>query len=545
MKAMHSPRPTLSFFPDAPIGANMFGRYIVYHQLAGNPTVAHTKTLLFGHVARRGCEVFGFNIEAVKNALPEDVHFDVLQLMETATCFGIYSAALPAARKMKWQERIRTGEATRPNHFIPLPKGANYVKPHAHFCKECLDEDIKNYGVGYWRVVHQLPGVHQCPRHLSVLQGPCSQCMLPQCFEERWNTPSNHCPHCGNMAYIETEFQVTPIYRRFLSLCDGVVNGQSACLLPENRLQSYHQWGSSTTAQANESLSKRLIEHVLQTWNVNNLGEIASMLDIPLDERFISLACSGNDAIVNPLGHLVILASILPSLKTKMSLGEIEHPPERISTNLLNASLLNADDTVDSNDDIGRMALANGIPPALATELIQGTNLSLLRKKFGTSERRIEKFLDFLKQSGISVSTKKGRKGLPSKMDGSYAEEAREKYREQIKTAISQGCTHREEVKARKASAIKWCRKHDREWLDTTLPAIRPVNRKPQIPEAQKPSVYKKRLNSYIRSHPETTRSQLDVVIRTEFRWLFKHDRSWINSIIPAQVFPKRFASRC
>ncbi|SHP80366.1 Uncharacterised protein [Mycobacteroides abscessus subsp. abscessus] len=36
-------------------------------------------------------------------------------------------------------------------------------------CKECLEEDIINTGVGSWYLLHQLPGVFVCERHKSIL----------------------------------------------------------------------------------------------------------------------------------------------------------------------------------------------------------------------------------------------------------------------------------------------------------------------------------------------------------------------------------------
>jgi hypothetical protein len=40
-----------------------------------------------------------------------------------------------------------------------------------NYCPQCVDEDVKEYGIAYWHVNHQLPGVSACVKHNLKLKG--------------------------------------------------------------------------------------------------------------------------------------------------------------------------------------------------------------------------------------------------------------------------------------------------------------------------------------------------------------------------------------
>ena len=42
---------------------------------------------------------------------------------------------------------------------------ASIPSAHAYYCSACIEDDIKNHGISYWRRKHHLPGVSHCAKH--------------------------------------------------------------------------------------------------------------------------------------------------------------------------------------------------------------------------------------------------------------------------------------------------------------------------------------------------------------------------------------------
>ena len=49
---------------------------------------------------------------------------------------------------------------------------------HAYYCSECTAEDIRCYGISYWKRIHHLTGVNHCVKHHSPLQTATLESMI-------------------------------------------------------------------------------------------------------------------------------------------------------------------------------------------------------------------------------------------------------------------------------------------------------------------------------------------------------------------------------
>jgi len=85
-------------------------------------------------------------------------------LVNNHTLFRYYTAfQSPGQREAGWTAMLG-GEGSV--HFLLGASVFRTGRPdHLQFCPNCLDEQEKNYGFPYWRIIDQLPGVVVCAKH--------------------------------------------------------------------------------------------------------------------------------------------------------------------------------------------------------------------------------------------------------------------------------------------------------------------------------------------------------------------------------------------
>jgi hypothetical protein len=86
------------------------------------------------------------------------------------TNYPYYKPFLPheTARKV-WSFMISNDHGSK-IHMTLGTSASSVPRPrHLRYCNECIVNDLDNYGVTYWRRVHQLSGVCVCPVHASIL----------------------------------------------------------------------------------------------------------------------------------------------------------------------------------------------------------------------------------------------------------------------------------------------------------------------------------------------------------------------------------------
>lgn len=63
-------------------------------------------------------------------------------------------------------------------------------------CVQCCAEDVKDHGTAIWRTSHQYPGITACWRHGTDLVDRCHVCLAPFCSHANWAVPPSLC-RCG------------------------------------------------------------------------------------------------------------------------------------------------------------------------------------------------------------------------------------------------------------------------------------------------------------------------------------------------------------
>src|SRR5690554_2288597 len=160
----------MHFFPNPyhdEILYSVLARYSVRCGIISHQTIMES---IFGKANARAIMELPFNLNALASNLPINSPYTVDCFIYKHTLYPFFTAFLPPKRA----EEVRClmleenggskayGKAGILGSSLPLNE---YMK----FCPKCLEEDITQYGEGYWHRVHQVPFAMACPMHETLL----------------------------------------------------------------------------------------------------------------------------------------------------------------------------------------------------------------------------------------------------------------------------------------------------------------------------------------------------------------------------------------
>jgi len=531
-----SVRPMLSLFPAAPPGSHMFSRYVAYHYFSGNRSVRASKIALFGDEYARAIDPFGASLIKVAKVLPSE-NFSIDCLLEKSTLFGFYSAALPSERRDEWRKNQMAGQARLVNKFITGQSGQFLTKPHLHFCPLCVEDDEDAYGLGYWRLIHQIPGVAHCHTHNIALSGCCKRCQTPIASEANWHPPSRHCPHCGGHIFEAATVHHSPAYEKFTKLCEAVLDGTLNNLLYENRARFYARfYDSGSPMSISDDEFERLVELVLAQWEAPSLKVLGDTISAHMNQRFVRQAIIGQDHVVNPVGHLSIIAAL--ELAEPYGLGRgrtFYSSPTNPSLSTLCRQILTANN-IDPERVISTLktlALQHGLPDKTGLMLIEGKSQTVTFRELGLCGARVGRFtkcLDELNLGEFSTIREKSAHRDPGILRFSEIvksikkEELREKNRNVITGILKVQRATRSRLNKIVPGAYQWCQTNDKQWLSQIIP--------PETAE-EKRTRHRSTIHKLVKNGCATQRSVKEANF-SAYHWCFKYDKVWLDNILPS-----------
>lgn len=115
-------------------------------------------------------EVLGLSVEQL------DKHLTTAPFWEA---FGFQ----PTARGDRGRSENSDRRSLSSDSRLPSHQGTRSIEGlrsrAARFCKTCVEEDLKSYGIAYWHRSHQLPTSLVCVKHRSFLSVQCPGCKVP------------------------------------------------------------------------------------------------------------------------------------------------------------------------------------------------------------------------------------------------------------------------------------------------------------------------------------------------------------------------------
>jgi DNA-directed RNA polymerase subunit RPC12/RpoP len=517
----------------------MFSRYVAYHYFSRNRSVRASKIALFGEEQARAIDPFGASLVKVAQAMPIE-HFPINHLLEKSTFFGFYSAALPPERRDAWRKNQMAARARLINKFITGQAGFFLTKQHLHFCPLCVEEDEKAYGLGYWRLIHQVPGIAHCHIHNVALSGVCVRCQVPIASEENWNPPSRHCPYCSGHVFCTTKIPRSAAYQKFTKLCEAVLDGTPTSLIHENRAKFYSCfYDSSHSHLIQDRELNRLIELVLTQWEVPNLDLLGHTISSQMNERFVRQAIIGQDHVVNPVGHLSLISALelaepfnAAGHKTSSSTTRAL-PLDSRCTEILTANNINPERLASA---LKRLALQHGLPEKTGLMLIEGKTHKTTFRDLGVCGARVGEFAkvlnelemgDFLKDQKMLTQQETKNLRFEDIIKLIRKEELREKNRNVIRGILEFQKVTRSRLSELAPRSFLWCRINDKQWLAQSCP--------PETTE-EKRTRHRNRILNLVKTGCRTQRS----VRKKDFKayhWCWKYDRVWLDTTIPVYSY--------
>lgn len=236
------------------------------------------------------------------------------------TAFGIYEPFIPDNIEINGSRLLMPNMAYNHKHTLEW-----------RYCAECINEDIENDAIPYFRLEHQLPTMTICHKHAKRLFVFCKLCRQQDGRFERHSYPTGTiCRYCGSEqeeigSFVDAD--VIWLQKSMLRLMDGKVKMPSLLQLK----QAYQQELGFYKSDGGFTLKERALNR-----------EIQKKLDNYFDPRLYSAMFNNCDkegrAKRTPSLHFynvifkenVVFSPVVHLLIVRMLFGDIDNIP-RIS----------------------------------------------------------------------------------------------------------------------------------------------------------------------------------------------------------------------
>ncbi|EGQ8496071.1 transposase [Vibrio alginolyticus] len=411
---------------------------------------------------------------AIHPYLTSNLHFLAQATSESSKVFlsrqtlrSLFSYYLPQYRKTIENVAASTNEVIRASQLSTFrEKDTLSVK----YCPVCAKNDLHEYGVAYWHLSHQIPGVEACSAHSSWLVHQ----ELPSRNHVRCHflpSPQITPIHCTDIAN-EFAFFVT---KRVLALQVEDEHQRPAVLSEYYRKQLVLNGFVTASGRVRR---KSILEGLYELSEGLFLSPTPLSIRSKSDFSFVSTLLLGKYP-QHPFKHLMLefyLSKFQPpnvdtvnSLPIELAVNEEEKCCDLLRSGLSMAAV--SREIGKSRCYVKSMALKHNIPvnlkPKKITLSLKKSVIRLARRGF--HREVIAKLHDI--SSGSVELIISSTSGLVAWRKKCKFESLRRRYRYQIIRFIdSTPEATRQEIKNAQEAAYYWLYNHEHEWLETVLP---------------------------------------------------------------------------
>lgn len=403
---------------------------------------------------------------------------DANDLLQRHTLFPLYGLFLDANEKQKLAAAMM---ADLPLNVSKVAKwGANQLKSaySLNTCPKCTRDGIRRYGVSYWHLKHQIPGVLVCYRHGCKLQGK----RMPT---SGWDTLLNLPMEGDTIAASAAEIE----FAQFVGLTLDLLLEHEPRGSPFRVFNEAARELGILTRTGNVRRKKLLA--VMDTWNLAPIQDCGNFNKLKLSRKFARLLRQDTCNTQHVLTNLVFAMNLLGRPEKFFVREERDEPKTNTETGTraqLQASenhclnLLNQGRSMNQVSQLSgrsrcylkRLALRNSLTINLLPRHLSDAKRqqALVLAKAGLSNASIVETLQIKKSAvefilSCSPEIQKFRKLLSLRR-------RQVRYRDQLEVRLaSNAMVSRTTIAKLEDAAFHWLYRNDRRWLHKMLPPAR------------------------------------------------------------------------
>jgi hypothetical protein len=165
----------IGVIPYVPPGTTLKSFSLIVHRLNPHGAIEHTFKMLFGAKRDPAQDILGNTAYCCAKAIGVGTFADASSILENHTVWPFYAYSFPAPKREAWRSAQEPGNSLW-RRFLYKRTPGDMIKKRPHACLTCVEGDIAEFGIAYWRVIHQLPGVAHCIVHHTPLVAECREC---------------------------------------------------------------------------------------------------------------------------------------------------------------------------------------------------------------------------------------------------------------------------------------------------------------------------------------------------------------------------------
>lgn len=314
----------LTFFPAPYPDELLYSVFARYHMWSGNESYKGTLYDLFGKHSIRPVIDLPCGISNLLNKLAPAFHFNPEEFITKHTLFPYYAPFLPSARVAVIYRRMLKGDGLGLHMKIGITAGGICITNDLKYCPRCLSCDLKTYGEVYWHRAHQAPGVYVCPEHNVWLQTGCAECQGesgPSPIQQ-FRALDIVCPHGHSLINSRVVGQADgalALEQRLQELAKDInylLSFDYRKLRLQNTLEQYlallQNRGFATPG--GRVRQRELQECFISYYGRDFLGFLESEVDISNDQNWLASAFRKPKKALHPIRHLLIMRYLTGSL---------------------------------------------------------------------------------------------------------------------------------------------------------------------------------------------------------------------------------------
>ncbi|GAA3647389.1 TnsD family Tn7-like transposition protein [Asaccharospora irregularis] len=159
----------LNLFPRIYEGELLYSIISRYKRVAG---IVSKKALikdLYNQLVSLNNLHFPVHIDDLVNNIPPNNNINSEDIIKNNTLYRPFTSFLSEDKAQMIMNNMMKGKSCNPYAQIGLIGSKVKMNDTLLYCSSCIEEDIKEYGESYWRVLHQVPGVLYCKKHNKCL----------------------------------------------------------------------------------------------------------------------------------------------------------------------------------------------------------------------------------------------------------------------------------------------------------------------------------------------------------------------------------------